>query len=79
MDTEKPDQHLVRIFMNDKPFELPPGKYNGLDLKNRTNVPQADLLYRIQGQKREEISDTQEVEIHKDEHFVAVPGHGGAG
>lgn len=79
MDNQKPDQHLVRIFMNDKPFELPAGKYTGAELKKRTNVPHADLLYRIQGQKRHEIHDTEEVEIHNDEHFVAVPRHGGAG
>ena len=65
--------------MNDQPFELPKRHYTGIELKERTGVPLADLLYRIKGHKREEIGDTQRVEIHHDEHFVAVPGHGGAG
>ena len=70
---------LVRIFMNDKPFELRGGHYTGLQLKEKTNVPVADVLYRIEGKSRHEIPDAQSVEIHNDEHFVAVPGHGGAG
>lgn len=70
---------LVRIFMNDRPFELPKGKYMGSELKASTDVPAGDLLYRITGNNREEIGDQQSVEIHQDEHFVAVPGHGGAG
>lgn len=72
-------EHLVRIFMNDKPFELPEGRYTGLQLKEKTGVPVADVLYRIEGTSRHEIGDTDTVAIHNDEHFVAVPGHGGAG
>jgi hypothetical protein len=76
-EEKKPE--LVRIFMNDQPFELPKGHYTGSELKARTNVPAGDLLYRIKGHHREEIGDNQSVEIHRDEHFVAVPRHGGAG
>jgi len=71
--------NLVRIFMNDKPFELPAGQYTGLELKQKTNVPTSDLLYRIEGTTRHEIGDNQRLEIHNDEHFVAVPPVGGAG
>ena len=75
----KAEHHLVKIFMNDKPFELPAENYTGLELKNKTHIPAADLLYRIEGKSRHEIADSQTVEIHNEEHFVAVPGHGGAG
>lgn len=72
-------ERLVQIFMNDRPFDLQAGRYSGLDLKAKTNVPTGDVLYRIEGKARLEISDGESVEIHEGEHFVAVPGHGGAG
>jgi hypothetical protein len=76
-EEKKPE--LIRIFMNDRPFELRKEHYTGSELKARTDVPAGDLLYRIKGHNREEIADHQSIEIHQDEHFVAVPGHGGAG
>ena len=76
---EKAQENLIQIFMNDKPFELAAGHYTGAELKQKTDVPAADVLYRIDGKNRHEITDSERVEIHKGEHFVAVPGHGGAG
>lgn len=72
-------KHIVKIFMNDKPYELPAGMYTGAELKEKTGVPAGDLLYRIAGNSRHEIGDGQSIEIHEGEHFIAVPGHGGAG
>jgi len=70
---------IVTIFVNDKPHELPMGKYTGAQLKEKTNVPAADILYRVTGTTRHEIPDAETIEIHDGEHFIAVPVHGGAG
>lgn len=71
--------HTVTIYVNDKPHTLPQGKYTGAQIKEKTGVPAGDILYRVTGHDRHEIPDGETVEIHEGEHFIAVPGHGGAG
>ena len=50
----------------------------GAQIKAVANVPPANLLYRIDGQNRVQISDNETVHLHDDEKFVTTPPVGGA-
>lgn len=49
----------------------------GAQIKALANVPAANLLYRVEGNRRAPISDGETVHLHDDEKFVTAPPVGG--
>lgn len=50
----------------------------GAQIKALANVPAANLLYRVEGNKRVLIGDAEHVHLHDDEKFITTPPVGGA-
>lgn len=49
----------------------------GAQIKALAHVPPANLLYRVEGNRRVLIPDGETVQLHDDEKFVTTPPVGG--
>jgi len=70
--------HEIDVFIDQRPYRIAQGKYTGSQLKGIASVPPGNLLFRVDGPNRQEIGDSEEVEVHPNEHFVSAPPVGGA-
>lgn len=62
----------VEILVNKRPV-LVPARTSGAAIKAAASVPADDELFRIEGHEEIKIGDTQPIEVHADERFVATP------
>lgn len=71
-------EHHLEIIINGKEFRVDSDDLTGAQIKAIGDIPPADILYRLAGDHRREIGDSEHVELHNGERFVSVPRVGGA-
>lgn len=71
-------EHHVKIIINGKELRVDHDDLTGAQIKAIADIPPADILYRLVGDHRREIGDSERVELHNGERFVSVPRVGGA-
>lgn len=71
------EHHKVTFFVDGQAIETTRQPLSGAQIKALAGRPEGNLLYRVDGRHREEISDSEKVHIHQDECFITVPpiGH----
>ena len=71
-DEEKePDKDKIRIYVNNRPVEMPSDDATGAQIKHHAGVP-AD--FKLYGPDGEPIGDAKKVELKRDERFTAISG-----
>lgn len=78
--TNSPEKspHTVQVTVNGDPVELPQGKVTGLEVKEAAiaqRVPDIALDFQLsikRGDSYDVVGDTDEVEAHRGEEFLAV-------
>ena len=73
----------VEIILDGNPVISPSRRRTGLQIRQLGNPDRVDGFQTEEidknGKKIRTISDTEEVELHKEERFRTVPSHGGPG
>jgi hypothetical protein len=64
----------ITILVNDKPVTFDTRTVTGLQIKNKAGVPASSILYELRGTNKVPIGDNEQIEIHENEKFLAVPG-----
>ncbi len=71
MEEEK--KHELTIFVNNQPFKTSKHELTGAQIKALAGVPADYELFEVKGDQTVSIGDSQEVHIHNDLHFRAIP------
>jgi hypothetical protein len=61
----------VKIRVNNKTVELPDRHTTGAEIKQAAGIP---LDFKLYGPKGDEITNEQELEVHRNEKFTAISG-----
>jgi len=70
-DEKDPDKGKIRIFVNNRPVEMPSDDATGAAIKRHADIPPDFKLYGPDG---EPIGDAKHVELKHDERFTAISG-----
>jgi len=70
-------EHL-EIIINGKDYRIKSDDLTGAQIKTIADIPAGDILYRLIGEHRREVGDSERLELHNGEKFVSVPNVGGA-
>jgi hypothetical protein len=73
---EEKHEHLVRIKINDKTYEVPPGPTLVSKLKEIAGVPAADELEQVVDGKLEPLPDNGTVDVKDGDRFISHPRTG---
>jgi len=71
------DREKIDIQVDGVDFPVYTKTMTGAEIKALAHVPPANLLYRVEGNRRVQISDAEIVHLHDDEKFVTTPPVGG--
>lgn len=73
-EAEEKKPKPVEIEVNNNPVEMPSHKETGLAIKERAEVPADFTLYIKHGKDLDEVPDSEAIELHHKEKFIAVSG-----
>lgn len=66
-------KHAFTIFVNNNPFPTDEHKLSGAQIKTLAGVPTDYELFEVRGEQTVPVGNDQEVHIHEDMHFRAIP------
>jgi hypothetical protein len=78
MEVNVNERERLQIFINGKAYHVNGDDSTGAQIKALGDIPVGDILYRLSGEHRHEVGDTERIELHEGERFVSVPQVGGA-
>ena len=68
------EKRTITITVNDTHVTFDSDMVTGSQIKSKAGVPSDSTLYKLQGENRIPIGDNEQVRIHENERFLAVPG-----
>jgi len=66
-------RHEFAIFVNNQAFKTPEHTRTGAQIKSLAGVPADYELFEVEGANSKSVGDSQEVHIHENQHFRAIP------
>ncbi len=70
---DKHAKHEITIFVNNQPVKTSEEQLTGARIKSLAGIPSEYELFRVEGDKSFPVGNDEEVRLHEDEHFRAIP------
>lgn len=70
---EESTHHEITIFVNNQPFKTDKRQLTGALIKALAGVPADYELFEAKGEKTEPVGNNDEVHLHDNMHFRAIP------
>jgi hypothetical protein len=67
------DKRHITIFVNNVPFKTKDHDLTGAQIKSLGKVPGDYELFQVQGDQTVAVGNEQEVHLHDNDHFRAIP------
>ena len=65
--------HEIKIFVNNQAFETATDDLTGTQIKALAGIPADYELFRVEGQNSIPVGNDQQLHLHENEHFRAIP------
>ena len=67
------EKHEITMYVNNQPFKTAERELTGAQIKTLAGIPPEYELFRVEGQKSIPVGNDEQVHLHENQHFRAIP------